>query len=233
MFLELEHDRNRRCGKTGDTLVQNALVLFGAGSQVFVLEDIARMNDFEIVGIMNDTAPDPLTEFPVEVVVGDRDIRAWLSKTSHSLHYAISIGNHHGRARVQRHYYLRDLGLKPAHLQHETAFVSSGCQMGQACQLLAFSFVGARANIGDCVILNSKASVDHECILHDGVHVGPGATLAGRVIVGKNTFIGSGAVVCPDVEIAPNSIIGAGAVVNRSLTVSGTYMGVPARLSPV
>lgn len=205
------------------------LVLFGAGSQVYVLDEIIRKQNLYIAAIFNDSDPNHRMEFPAEVIVGQQKIREWIKRSGTELRYAISIGNHHGNARVKRHQLLQELGLIPAHLQHETAFVSRDAVIGSACQLLAFSFVGAKARLGEAVIINTKASVDHECILQDGVHVGPGATIAGRVTIGRNTFVGSGATICPDLHIVDNCIIGAGAVVVSNLTIPATYVGVPAR----
>ena len=57
------------------------------------------------------------------------------------------------------------------------------------------------------------ASIDHECKLADGVHVAPGATLCGCVIVDENVMTGAGSLVLPRVKIGRDSIVGVGAVV--------------------
>lgn len=208
----------------------SGLVLYGAGSQAYVLVEIITSLGFKVEAVLNDIeVPTSFLSVTEEVVVGSTAINEWLRRARPDLRYAISIGAHHGKARFERHRLLRTSGLQPATLVHQTAWISDGAQIGEACQVLAFAFVGTRARLGDAVILNTKASVDHECILGNGVHVGPGATLAGRVKVGDYTFIGTGASVCPDVSIAANSIVGAGAVVTQSIYEPGTYVGIPAR----
>jgi UDP-3-O-[3-hydroxymyristoyl] glucosamine N-acyltransferase len=72
---------------------------------------------------------------------------------------------------------------------HPTAFISADAILGEACQVLAFGHVGTRCRLAEGVIINTRASVDHECILGNGVHIAPGAVLAGRVTVGDNTMI--------------------------------------------
>lgn len=83
--------------------------------------------------------------------------------------------------------------------------------------------------IGVGCILNTAATVDHDCRLGDYVHVSVGARLAGTVTVGARSWIGVGAAVVNNVSIAPDCMIGAGATVVRSVTEAGTYVGTPAR----
>ena len=53
------------------------------------------------------------------------------------------------------------------------------------------------------MIVNTGASVDHECVIGDAVHLAPGARLAGRVTVGEAAWVGIGAVVKPDHAESP------------------------------
>jgi acetyltransferase-like isoleucine patch superfamily enzyme len=49
------------------------------------------------------------------------------------------------------------------------------------------------------------------------------------VSVGADTWVGIGAVVSNNLSICGGCMIGAGTVVVRSITESGTYVGIPAR----
>jgi len=184
---------------------------------------------FRLEAIFNDVPAPAGFDLKVPILIGPA-IEDWIQCAEPAnLHYAVTIGNQYGHARWERHRRLRDHGLKPTTLIHPASHVSPSAEMGEACQVLAFSFVGARARLGEAVILNSHASVDHECVLGNGVHVAPGAILAGRVSVGANTLIGAGAVVVPDLRIGPDILVGAGAVVIHDLMEPGVYAGAPAR----
>ena len=94
-------------------------------------------------------------------------------------------------------------------------------------------FDGAVVNAGvvtgpSCVV-NTNATVEHDCRLGTNVHIGPGATVSGGVTIGDHTFVGAGAVVIHGVRIAEGCLIGAGTVVTEDLTEPGTYVGAPAR----
>jgi sugar O-acyltransferase (sialic acid O-acetyltransferase NeuD family) len=206
-----------------------AIVFYGAGGHAYVLYDMLAPAGFRLDAIFNDIPAPEGFDLKVPVLIGPA-IDDWLQGLEPAkLHYAISIGNHYGQARWERHRLLRGRGLNPATLTHRTSHVSPSAKIGEACQVLAFGFVGARAKLGEAVILNSRSAVDHECVLCNGVHIGPGATLSGRVHVGDHTLIGAGAVVLPDLRIGPNVIVGAGAVVTHNLDEPGVYAGAPAR----
>ena len=73
----------------------------------------------------------------------------------------------------------------------------------------------AQASIGTGAILNTGCSIDHDAQLADGVHICPGARLAGAVHVGTRSWIGIGASVIQQVRDLPDGV---------------TAVGVPARV---
>jgi acetyltransferase-like isoleucine patch superfamily enzyme len=71
--------------------------------------------------------------------------------------------------------------------------------------------------------------VEHDCVLEEAAHIGPGAVLAGGVRVGAGALIGAGAVVRPGITIGAGAVIGAGAAVVEDVPPGTRVMGVPAR----
>jgi acetyltransferase-like isoleucine patch superfamily enzyme len=89
--------------------------------------------------------------------------------------------------------------------------------------------VNPGATTGAACIINTHATLEHDCRLGDNVHLAPGATVSGGVVIGSHSFVGAGAVVIQGVRIADGCLIGAGTVVTADIVVPGTYAGVPAR----
>ncbi|ULH14250.1 acetyltransferase (plasmid) [Deinococcus sp. KNUC1210] len=115
-------------------------------------------------------------------------------------------------------------------LIHPTAWVAPDAEIGPGSVIMAGAVVQPGARIGAHVIVNTLASVDHDCVLEDYVHVAPGCHLAGNVHLGEGVFAGVGAVFTPGNQVGAWSTIGAGATVISSFPAGITAVGVPARI---
>lgn len=102
-------------------------------------------------------------------------------------------------------------------LVHASAIVDESVILNEDVQIFANAVVQADSHIGSGSVINTCASVDHDCTVGDYVHLAPGAILCGGVTVGSRCFIGAGAVIGPNVCVGENSVVGAGAVIVRSL----------------
>jgi len=109
-----------------------------------------------------------------------------------------------------------------------SAIVSAQSTVGEGSMLFQGTIVQANTRIGRHVIINTAASVDHDCDVDDFVHIGPHATLCGFVRVEAGAYIGAGATILPGVTIGANAIVGAGAVVVRDVPSDTVVAGVPA-----
>ncbi|TAE22859.1 MAG: acetyltransferase [Cytophagales bacterium] len=113
---------------------------------------------------------------------------------------------------------------------HPSAIVDPSVILGLGTVVMHGAIVQANAQVGEHVIVNTQASVDHDCVLESFVQVAPGATLCGNVRVGKGTLIAAGAVVVPGITIGRWSVIGAGSVVTRDVPDGVVVWGNPARI---
>jgi sugar O-acyltransferase (sialic acid O-acetyltransferase NeuD family) len=113
---------------------------------------------------------------------------------------------------------------------HSSCIVSNHVALGEGIMILHGAIVQAQTKIGNHVIVNTAASVDHDCVLDDFVHVAPRAVLCGRVSVGEGTLIGAGAVILPGIRIGAWATVGAGAVVTKDVPDGAMVIGNPARV---
>lgn len=111
---------------------------------------------------------------------------------------------------------------------HPAAVIASGTGFGDGSQIMAGSVVQPGTTIGANVIVNTLASVDHDCRIGDHAHVAPGAVLCGSVTVGAGTLVGAGSIVNENVEIGADCVVASGAVVVGTVEAGRTVAGVPA-----
>ena len=137
----------------------------------------------------------------------------------------LGIGNNELRARFSRRFERTSWVVAI----HPRAFVDPSASIEPGTVVLAGAIVQAGARIGRHVIVNTGATVDHDCLLADYVHVCPGVHLAGGVLVEEGALIGIGAVATPGVRIGAWSPVGAGAALVRNVEPRSTAVGVPAR----
>jgi len=164
-----------------------------------------------------------------KVVLGVDGLDSWLAEhPGPERGFAVAIGGRGGRDRLEIHSLLVARGLTPVSVCHPTAWVSPTAVIGAGSQFLGRSFLGTAVTVGSQCIVNTAATVDHECSIGDGVHIGPGATLAGEVKIEDNVFVGAGATVLPRVHLGADSVVGAGAVVTADVPPGETVAGVPA-----
>lgn len=204
------------------------IMIWGAGGHARVVADIIRRGGgFEIAGFLDDVRPERQgEEFAGGRVLGDSSLLSALQEERPAV--ALGVGDCGARVRMARR--ARELGLALPVLVHPSAVLSGDASAGAGSVLVAGAVVNPGARLGAAVLVNTLASVDHDCTLEEGVHVGPGARLGGGCVVGREAWIGIGAVVRDGVRIGQGSLIGAGAVVVQDIPPGVVAYGTPARV---
>ena len=194
------------------------LVIIGASGHGKVIADIAKRNGYhEIVFLDDNETIHECGEYPVigrshEVDTINADV-------------IVGIGNASIRKKIQQSIPAR----KMATLILPSAVVAEDVIIGVGTVIMAGAVINSGARIGKGCIINTCASVDHDCNVEDYVHIAVGSHLCGTVSVGDETWIGAGAIVSNNISICSECMIGAGAVVLCDIKESGTYVGVPAK----
>lgn len=217
------------------TSTKQKFLIWGAKGHAKVLDEIIRLNNGEVIALVDKDSSLVSPIDKLKILNGHQDYINWVKEIKHlNAEFKISaiaaIGGDKGRDRL---HYLKMFqldGFRTPSLIHPKSHVSDTAIVGGNSQICAFAFIGANASIGEACIVNTKASVDHESILGDGVHLAPGVTLCGCVKIGKHVFVGAGAIILPNLSIGDNSIVGAGSMVTRDVPENVLVYGNPAKI---
>lgn len=194
------------------------LTIIGASGHGKVIADMARLCGYEEMEFLDDDASvGTCYDIPVTGPVSSAGRSGNLLFTA--------IGNPGIRKRIMEAYADRTFPV----LVHPGAVIGGKVRIGAGTAIMAGAVVNPCTVIGRGVILNTCSSVDHDCVIHDYVHVAVGSHICGNVEIGEGTWIGAGSTVSNNVRICPGCMIGAGAVVVKDIEEPGTYIGVPAR----
>lgn len=202
--------------------------MWGAGGHAKVVADAARSAGAEIVGFLDDQTPDRWgSSFCGAIILGSLAQLPVLARDYGVDGVALGVGDNAARLQAVRSVVRSSLVV--ATVVHPAAVLAQTVRLGAGVFIAAGAVVNPDVEIQDAVIVNTSASVDHDCVLEAGCHICPGATLAGWVRIGQGALIGTGAIVTPGVSIGAGTVLGAGGVAIRNLPSDVVAYGVPAR----
>ena len=190
--------------------------LYGASGHGKVIKDIIEAMGKK-TGCFYDDAP------TLSCIDGVQVLRAGESPIESPV--IVSIGDNRARKCVAGR-----LDAEFAVAVHPSAIVSPSATIAEGSVVMQGAVVQADARVGRHCIINTAASVDHECVIADYAHISPHATLCGRVEVGEGSWIGAGAVILPGVKIGKWCVVGAGSVVLGDIPDGAVAYGNPCRI---
>ena len=196
--------------------INKKTLLYGASGHSKVICSIFESMNINVVSVFDDNRSILLAKYkvigeynreyepdiPILISIGDNMIRKRISeKVSHSFSTAV-----HSTSIID-----------------DISKVDCGTAVFHGVTIQRDSFIGKHC------IINTNASVDHDCIIEDFVHLAPSATLCGNIKVGEGTIIGANATVLPNITIGKWCVIGAGAVITCDIPDYSIVVGVPGR----
>ena len=203
-------------------------MIVGAGGQGRIVADIllasrAAGSAAEPIAFVDDVLPAGEEIFGLRVAGPLRD----LGGVPHDA-VIVAIGDNAARRKATER--LVAAGETLAIACHPSVVIGQEVVIGAGSMLSAGAILTPRARIGTGVLVNTKASVDHDSVVGDFAHLSASATVGARCRVGDETMISLGASVMSNCTVGSRTIVGAGAMVVRDIPDDVVAYGVPARV---
>lgn len=209
-------------------MTQRPVIMLGAGGHAKVLLDLLLSLRISIVGVTSLERPADAA-FDAVPWLGQDDALRNHAPTDVLLVNAIgSVGDTTHRRQLFEGW--RAAGYEFLALRHPISVVSDlDTHLGMGTQLLAGVFINAGARIGDNVIVNTRAVVEHDCDIGAHCHIATGAVLCGGVTLGAGVHVGAGSTIIQGISVGHGALIASGAVVTQNVEPLTLVAGVPAR----
>lgn len=212
--------------------MKEKIVLIGGGGHCKVVIDAIRNGGrFDIFGIVDSNIKIGDRVLGVPVKGDDSELKKIFIKGGVKNAF-ISVGSTgDSSVRVKLAGKAEEVGFNLPVIIHPSSVIAEDVYIGKGTFVAALVAVNTGTKIGNNVILNTRSSIDHDCLIGDFVHVAPGATLSGGVRIDEGIHIGTGATVSHgsylDNKIKDHKKVRAGSVVYYSPTTKNTYVSWP------
>lgn len=198
------------------------ILIYGCGGHGKACLDLLRfLGSYQVIGFIDDDvglAGKNLMGLPV---LGGSEELIELKKQGVRLavNAVGGIGNVAVRAKVFNK--LATAGFACPTLVHPAAFVEASVSLSAGVQVFPHAYIGSEARVGFGSIVNTGATVSHDCLLGEIVNISPGAILAGEVTCEDRVLVGMGATINLQVRVGAGARIGNGATVKSDVPENG------------
>lgn len=208
--------------------MQNIVLVGSSGHAKVIIDIVEKQGTYRIAGLIDAFRAVGETTLGYPVLGGESDLTRLAIE--HDLKgVLVAIGDNSVRAKVAAK--VADLcpQLPFVSAVHPTACVGKGTSLGAGTVVMAGAVINADCRVGRFCIVNTKASLDHDCIMEDFSSLAPGVTTGGNCRIGSHTAVSIGAVLRHGITIGEHSVVGAGSIVMKPVDAFSVAYGSPAK----
>lgn len=201
------------------------MILIGYSGHAFVVYGILQLAGKQATGYCD---VEEKEYNPFNLVYEGSETSDEAIKKLQTTDFFIAVGDNQVRHKI--YHQLSKQNMLPANAIHPSAVIDASAGIADHGVMIAAQVsINPLASIGIGAICNTGCIIEHECVVGEFAHIGPGAVLCGNVKIGEGTFVGANAVIKQGITIGKNAMIGAGAVVVKNVADNVTVVGVPAK----
>ena len=205
------------------------IIIIGAGGHAKILIDALLMLDKKIIGIVDkDIDKLGVSILGIPIIGDDTTI---LNYPMDKVSLVNGIGSiKHTNIRKNLYEKFKKIGYSFSRVIHPSAVIARNVELGEGGQVMAGVVIQTGSSIGCNSVINTRAIIDHDCVIGQHVHIAPGSVLSGGVKIGNEVHVGTGTTIIQNVHIGSRSTIGAGSVVVQNIPEDVVALGVPAKV---
>ncbi|MGV3136458.1 acetyltransferase [Brevibacillus agri] len=201
------------------------VIILGGGDHARIVAEVLMLQGYQVAGYTDVT--DKGNFWGIRYLGDDSVVKTYSAEKILLANGLGSIGDN--SRRKQLYLSFKEKGYSFVSAIHPNAVLSPHVIVEEGVQIMAGAVIQAGTKLGSNTIVNTRASVDHDCVIEEHVHIAPGATISGGVTVRADSHIGTGAVIIQGIVVGKSGIVGAGAVVIRDVPEQAKVVGVPAK----
>ena len=211
------------------TVMKDIIVIGSSGHAKVVVDVLETEGMYRVAGLIDPYRKRGERAFGHEIRGSVEDVGELCKR--HGIGYVfIAIGDNWVRHNMYQKIVSTCPGIVFATAVHPSAIIAKKVVIGNGSVVMAGVVVNNYTRIGAFCIINTSASIDHDCYLEDYSSVAPSVCLGGNVRIGKYSAVSIGAVVSHRVEIGQHTIVGAGSTVLADIPDQVLAYGTPARI---
>ncbi|MFM0303050.1 acetyltransferase [Paraburkholderia sediminicola] len=208
--------------------MQNILLVGSSGHAKVIIDIVEKQGRYRIAGLIDAfrTVGEATLGYPV--LGGESDLTRLTAE--HDLQgVIIAIGDNSVRANVAAKVADVCPQLPFVSAVHPSASIGKGANIGAGTVVMAGAVINADCRVGQFCIVNTKASLDHDCIMEDFSSLAPGVTTGGNCRIGSHAAVSIGAVLRHGITVGEHSVVGAGSIVLKAVEAFSVSYGNPAK----
>ena len=199
------------------------LVIFGAGGHAVSVANVALSAGYKIKYFV-DKNKNGLVLLGCKIISNLID----LDKTT-NFSFAIAVGDNAVREKIHKELVSETPNLHFPTLVHSSAVISFFSEIGDGTVVMPNAVIGPNSKVGNFCLINTLASIDHDCIMFDYSSLAPAAVTGGTVTIGLRSAISIGATIKSKIKIGNDCVVGANSYLNKDLPNNQVAYGTPAK----
>ena len=197
------------------------LLIIGCGGHSKVVTDVAEEVGFKNISYLDTFST--RSEFLGRKIINN-DLENYTG------YFFVAIGDNYRRESVFIEFQNKNKRSNPVSLIHPSSIISQRCSIGKGTIVMPNCVINSCSDISDGVIINTKASVDHDNNIMSFSSLAPGVCTGGNVSIGKRSAISIGSTITHGINISHDVVVGANSLVMNDIKSNQVNYGTPAKL---